>query len=128
VHHQVEAYRTKGGLTQYFNCQKFGHVFWANCRQPHRCMWCRGGHLHKDFPEKKNEHSTPRCCNYTLTKGENPQPSNYCDCSHAKEEPPRRRVERASVKKTPTGRVFFSRYVTLELRSSSSPSWEQRKE
>jgi hypothetical protein len=30
---KVEAYRAQSGLTQCYNCQKFGHV-WANCRQP----------------------------------------------------------------------------------------------
>jgi hypothetical protein len=28
---KVEAYRAQAGLTQYYNCQKFGHV-WANCK------------------------------------------------------------------------------------------------
>jgi hypothetical protein len=42
----VEAYRAQSGLTQCYNCQKFGHIS-ANCRQPPRCMWCGGGHLHK---------------------------------------------------------------------------------
>jgi hypothetical protein len=36
---KVEAYKAQTGLTQCFNCQKFGHV-WANCRQPPRCLWC----------------------------------------------------------------------------------------
>jgi hypothetical protein len=30
---KVEAYRNQNGLTQCYNCQKFGHV-WANCTQP----------------------------------------------------------------------------------------------
>jgi hypothetical protein len=46
----VEPYRAQTGLTQCHNCQQFGHV-WANCRQPPRCMWCGGGHLHKECKE-----------------------------------------------------------------------------
>jgi hypothetical protein len=42
----VEAYSAQNGLTQCHNCQQFGHV-WANCKQPPRCLWCGGGHLHK---------------------------------------------------------------------------------
>jgi hypothetical protein len=40
---KVESYKNNKGLTQCFNCQKFGHV-WANCS----CMWCGGGHLHRE--------------------------------------------------------------------------------
>jgi hypothetical protein len=35
---KVEAYEAQTGLTQCYNCQKFGHV-WANCKQPPRCLW-----------------------------------------------------------------------------------------
>jgi hypothetical protein len=73
---RVEACRNQHGLTQCYNCQKFGHV-WANCSQPPRCMWCGGGHLHKDCPEKANNESTPRCCNCKLVDGEKAHPSNY---------------------------------------------------
>jgi hypothetical protein len=34
---KVEICRAQSGLTQYYNCQKFGHV-WTNCRQPPRCL------------------------------------------------------------------------------------------
>jgi hypothetical protein len=50
---RLEAYRPQSALTQCHNCQQFGHV-WANCKQPPRCMWCGGGHLHKECPEKEN--------------------------------------------------------------------------
>jgi len=56
---QVQAYRAQPGLTQCYNCQKFGHV-WANCKQPPRCLGRGGGQ--KDCPEKGNEESTPTCC------------------------------------------------------------------
>jgi hypothetical protein len=59
---RVEAYGAQNSLTQCHNCQQFGHV-WANCKQPPRCLWCGGGHLHKDCPEKGNTTSTPACCN-----------------------------------------------------------------
>jgi hypothetical protein len=29
----IEVYRNHGGLTQCYNCQKFGHV-WKNCKNP----------------------------------------------------------------------------------------------
>jgi hypothetical protein len=48
---KVEAYRSQNPLAQCYTCQKFGHV-WANCKQPPRCLWCGGGHLHRDCPEK----------------------------------------------------------------------------
>jgi hypothetical protein len=38
---KVEAYKSKSGLTQCNNCQCFGHI-WVHCRQPPRCLWCRG--------------------------------------------------------------------------------------
>jgi hypothetical protein len=59
---KVEVYKSQTTLTQCFNCQKFGHV-WVNCKQPPRCLWCGGGHLHKDCSEKGNTSSTPACCN-----------------------------------------------------------------
>jgi hypothetical protein len=65
---KVEAYMAQSGLTQCHNCQQFGHV-WANCRQPPRCKWRGGGHLHKECPEKENTSSTPVCCNCQLVEG-----------------------------------------------------------
>jgi hypothetical protein len=105
---KVEAYRAQTGLTQCYNCQKFGHV-WANCKQPPRCMWCGGGHLHKDCPEKGNVASKPACCNCKLGEGEEPHPSNYRGCSHAKEELRKRKPQRTP--KPTTGRVFSSNYI-----------------
>jgi hypothetical protein len=58
---RVEAYRAQSGLTQCYNCQQFGHV-WANCKQPPRCLWCGGGHLHKECLVKGTATSVPRCC------------------------------------------------------------------
>jgi hypothetical protein len=48
---KVEEYNSQNTLPQRYNCQKFGHA-WANCKQPPRCLWCGGGHLHKDCLEK----------------------------------------------------------------------------
>jgi hypothetical protein len=45
----------------------------------------RGGHLHKECPEKENTSSTPICCNCRLAEGEKPHPANYRGCGHAKE-------------------------------------------
>jgi hypothetical protein len=106
---RVEAYRAQNGLTHCFNCQQFGHV-WANCRQPPRCLWCGGGHLHKECPEAEKEDSTPNCCNCNLQEGERPHPSSYRGCRHAKEESLRRRNQRSPNKGT-SGRTFSSNYV-----------------
>jgi hypothetical protein len=108
---KVEAYRAQNSLTQCYNCQQFGHI-WANCRQPPRCMWCGGGHLHKDCPEKENnENSVPNCCNCSLKEGERPHPSNYRGCSHAKAETLRRRIQRTGQNEL-TGNRFSGSRVT----------------
>jgi hypothetical protein len=73
---RVEAYRAKNGLTECHNCQQFGHV-WANYKQPPRCLWCGGGHLYKECPEKENTSSTTTFCNCRLAEGENSHPANY---------------------------------------------------
>jgi hypothetical protein len=48
---KVELYRAQIGLTNCYNCQNFGLV-WANCKQPPLCLWCCGGHLNRECPEK----------------------------------------------------------------------------
>jgi hypothetical protein len=106
---KVEAYRAQNALTKCHNCQQFGHV-WANCKQPPRCLWCEGGHLHKECPEKENAASTPECCNCKLLEGEKPHPANYRGCRHAKEELQRRKLQRAP--KITTGRAFTSHLTT----------------
>jgi hypothetical protein len=103
---KVEAYRSQNALTQCYNCQKFGHV-WVNCKQPPRCLWCGGGHLHKECPEKGNAASTPACCNCQLVEGETAHPANYRGCRHAKEELRRKKQPQGTPKHT-TGRVFSS--------------------
>ncbi|XP_033608728.1 uncharacterized protein LOC111867859 isoform X1 [Cryptotermes secundus] len=91
-------------------------------------MWCGGGHLHKECPEKQNAASTPACCNCELKEGEKPHPANYRGCRHAREELQRRKSQRAP--KTTTGRVFSSNIVSpgvsfaAALRGSTSQ--EQR--
>jgi hypothetical protein len=81
---KVELHRAQIGLTQCYNCQNIGHV-WANCKKPPRCLWCGGGHLHIECPERTNAQSTSSCCNCTLV-GDKPHPASYRDCSHAKGE------------------------------------------
>jgi hypothetical protein len=100
---RVEAYRAQSGLTQCHNCQQFGHV-WANCRQPPRGLWCGGGHLHEECPERENAAYTPACCNCQLAEDEKPHPTNYWGCKHVREELQRKRSQRTP--KTTTGRVF----------------------
>jgi hypothetical protein len=89
----MEAYRNQNGLTQCYNFQKFSHI-WAHCNRPPRFMWCGGGHLHKDCPEKSNKSSTQACCNCKLVDGEKPHPSKYRSCSDAKDEVQRRNAQR----------------------------------
>jgi hypothetical protein len=76
-------------------------------------MWCGGGHLRKECSENANNASTQACCNCKLVDGEKPHPSNYRDCSHAKEEIGRRKAQRTP--KSITRRVFSSKYTTPGL-------------
>jgi hypothetical protein len=99
---KVELYKSQNGLTQCYNCQKFGHV-WANCKQPYCCLWFGGSHLHKDCPEKGNASSTPASCNCQLTEGEKAHPANYRGCRYSEEEM-RKKLQGTPKKKT--GKVF----------------------
>jgi hypothetical protein len=80
---RVVAYRAQNGLTQFRYCQQFGHV-WGNCKQPPRCLWCGGTHLHKECPEKGNTTSTQTFCNCWFGEGEKFHLANYRVCRHAK--------------------------------------------
>jgi hypothetical protein len=113
---RAEAYRAQNGLTQCCKCQKFGHN-WANCKQPPPCtrMRCGDRRLHKECPEKSNTASIPTCCNWELVNGEEPHPSNYRGCTHAKEERRKRRSQTAPV--TTTGRAFSSSHNNPGLSS-----------
>jgi hypothetical protein len=106
---KVEAYKSQNPLTHCYNCQTFGNV-WANCRQPTRCLWCGGCHLHGDCPEKGNPTSTPACCNCQLAEGETEHPANYRRCRHAKEEMRKKKKPQGTLKNT-TGRVFSSTFT-----------------
>jgi hypothetical protein len=106
---RVEPYGAQSALMQCHNCQQFGHV-WANCKQPTGCLWCGGGHLHKECPEKENAASTPACCNCKLLERENPHSAGYPGCRHAKEELQKRKSQRTP--KTTMGRVFSSNHTT----------------
>jgi hypothetical protein len=75
-------------------------------------LWCGGGHLHKDCPEKGNASSTPACCNCQLAEGEKAHPANYRGCKHAKEE---MRKKPQGTPKPTRGRVFFSNPVSPHL-------------
>jgi hypothetical protein len=103
---KVESYRGETGLTQCYSCQNFVHV-WVNCKQPRRCLWCGGGHLHRECPEKTNTGCTLSCCNCSLVEGQKPHPASYQGCSHMKGELQRRRVHQAP-KESLGGRYSFS--------------------
>jgi hypothetical protein len=75
-------------------------------------LWCGGGHLHKDCPEKVNASSTPACCNCQLAEGERAYPANYRGCKHAKEE---MRKKSQGTPKTTSERVFSSNIVKPHL-------------
>jgi hypothetical protein len=107
---KVEAYRAQTGITQCYYCQQFGHI-WANCKQPPKCVWCGGGHLHKECREKENVDSKPTCCNCKLEDGEKPHCSNYGGCKTAKEELQKKKAQKPQAKET-TGRVFTTRLVS----------------
>jgi hypothetical protein len=68
-------------------------------------MWCGGGHLHKECPEKENAASIPACSNCRLAEGEKLHLANYRGCRHAKEL--QKRKLQATPKPTPR-RVFSS--------------------
>jgi len=59
---KVETYKTQPDLTQCYNGQRFGHI-WVHCNQPSRCLWCGGGHRHRECPVKDNSLKLPKCCN-----------------------------------------------------------------
>jgi hypothetical protein len=117
---KIQHYKSQSGFTQCYNCQQFGHV-WANCRQPPRCLWCGGGHLHRECLEEGKEDSTPPCCNCKLGEGEKPHPSTYRGCSHAKEELRRKKIPRTP--KPRTGRkslLLQMHHVKHVLRGGST--------
>jgi hypothetical protein len=72
---KVELNRAETGLTECYNCQNFGYI-WANSKEPPLCLWCGGGHLHMEYPEKTNTESTSKCCNCTLVEREKPHPAS----------------------------------------------------
>jgi hypothetical protein len=76
---------------------------------------CGGDHLHRECPEKTNAESTPRCCNYTLTEGENPHSASYRGCSHAKGELQRRNAPEGS-----SGRMISSELNSPEQSYTSA--------
>jgi hypothetical protein len=71
-------------------------------------MWCGGGHLHKECPEKSNTASVPTCCNCKLVDREEPHTSNYRGCRSAKEER-RKREGRRERPQLPCEEVLFQR-------------------
>jgi hypothetical protein len=40
----------------------FGHI-WVPNRQLPRCLWCKDGQCHLEFPERENSSSVPKCWN-----------------------------------------------------------------
>jgi hypothetical protein len=116
---RVQIHRAQDGLTHWHNYQKFDHVG-TNCKQPLRCFWCGGGHLHKECPEKGNTSSTPTCCNCRLAEGENSHLANNRCCSHAKEEMQKNKSQRTPRAKTGGG---FSCNLTTPGVSFAATLW-----
>jgi hypothetical protein len=81
---KAPAYTSQNGLTQCHNRQRFCHI-WVHCRRPPRCLWCGGGHRHRECPEKQKSECVPTCCNCDLQEGESPHPESYKGCSHAEQ-------------------------------------------
>jgi hypothetical protein len=106
---RVGAYSAQNSFNQCHNCQQFGHV-WENCKQSPRCLWCGGGHLHKECPEKGNTSATPTGCYCLLAEGEKPHPANYRGCRHSKEEMQKKKSQRTH--RTTAGRLFSSKLTT----------------
>jgi len=77
-------------------------------------LWCGGGHLQKEWPEKGKVHTTPSCCNCKLLEGTEPHPSNCLCSSRAREELLRKKVQKAPAM-TPPGGVFSSRFTTTDI-------------
>jgi hypothetical protein len=102
---KVESYRAQTGLTQYYNCQNFGHV-WANCKQPLDVSGAVVATCIGNAPEKRNTESTPSCCDCNLVEGEKPHPASYRGCGHVKGGPQRRSAKRAP--KGFSGRACYS--------------------
>jgi hypothetical protein len=141
---RVEAYRARTGLTQCYNCQKFGLV-WANCKQPPRYMWCGGGHLHKECPEKGNAASIPTCCNCKLVEERNlipptteaaATPGKSCERENRRQRP-RLHREGCSLPTTPpqdypsrqryaaTHSTNSSSLIRPRLHRPAPPQWEK---
>jgi hypothetical protein len=76
-------------------------------------MWCGGGHLHKEWPEKDNTASVPTCCNCKLVDGQESHPSDYRGCRHAEEDKRKRKSQREP--KTTRGRAFSSSHTNPGL-------------
>jgi hypothetical protein len=114
----VEAYKSKSGLTQCYNCQRFGDI-WVHCSQPPRSMWCGGDHHHRECPEKENTQSIPSGCNCKLKDEESPHPTNYRGCSYAKEEL-QRRGNQCMSNQGSLGGTVLSKYTTPERSFASA--------
>jgi hypothetical protein len=115
---RTEVYKAQTGLTQCYNCQKFGRV-WANCKQPARWMWCGGGggQLHKECQEKDSAASIS-CCNCKWVHGEEPNLSNYPGCRHARGEMRKRKLQGAP--KTTSGILFQPHHPWTVLRGGAA--------
>ena len=58
--YKVEEFRKPISVTQFFNCQSFGHSV-KNCRSKPKCLICGESHSHKGCPNK--EARKPKCAN-----------------------------------------------------------------
>jgi hypothetical protein len=83
----------------------------TNCKQSPRCMWCGGGHLHKECPGHGNTTAILTCCNCKVVCGERLQTCKCRGCRHVKAEMRKRKSQRApetTTRSHTTRRLFFA--------------------
>jgi hypothetical protein len=100
---RVEAYKDQTGLTQCYNRQQFGM---SGLTASDARIVSGVGAVGKKIPT---------CCNCKLVDGEEPHPSNYRGCRHAKEEARKRKSQTAP--NTTTERMFSFSHTTPGLLS-----------
>ena len=82
--YQVEEFRRPISVTQFFNCQSFGHLA-KNCRSKQKCLICGESHSHKGCPNR--EAKKAKCANCS-----GPHVASYRGCPEYKKQAFRQHV------------------------------------